>query len=256
MHMLDVNRIRQSFTRASGSYEENAHLQKRIGFRLFENVKNKNVKAYRILDIGLGTGWMGIDLAKFYQAEVLGVDSAFGMVYVSRKRGIKTVQAEACNLPFKNKAFDLAVSNLTYQWVPDLSGAFSEGYRVLKFGSSFHFNCFAKDTLKELKLAFNATGGRDFFNGSELPNIEKIRLALQKSGFRKISLNNEKYCEYFDDLFSLLRWLKAIGANCLKKPKFIKRDLFHKADDFYQANFRENGKVLATFDVIEACAEK
>ncbi len=256
--MLDINRIRKSFTRASFAYEENATLQKRIGLNLLNSIRIKDIQPKRILDIGMGTGWFTDEVSRIYQADIFGIDSASGMVRHAKARKIlKVSQAEAMNLPFKQQSFDLIVSNLTYQWVPDLARAFSESYRVAKAGSIFHFNCFAKDTLRELKLSFNSSSKeQDLFNAHEFPDTEKIHLALQESGFKEISLETKKYYEYFDDLFLLLKWLKLIGANCLRRPKFIKRDLFHKAADFYQGNFRENGKVFATFDVIEAKAIK
>ena len=50
--------------------------------------------------------------------------------------------ADAEALPYPDAAFDLVVSSTTYQWVENLSKAFTESKRVLKPGGLFRFHHF------------------------------------------------------------------------------------------------------------------
>lgn len=256
--MLDVKLIRRSFSRASTSYDSNAFLQKRIGLELLETIKAGVIKPQRILDIGLGTGWLSEELAHQFKVGVFGVDSAIGMVLSSRKRrGVKALAAEAQQLPFKNNSFDCIISNLAFQWVPNLAIALKEAARVLKRGKNLYLSCFGIGTLKELKLALNSTPGSNFsFSGFQLPTIQEIESRLADSGFKKISPTSEIINEDFKDMFSLLKWLKAIGANSLAKPKFVKRSVFLRANNFYKENFKSNGQIYASFNLIRVRATK
>lgn len=256
--MLDINRIRYSFTKAAALYEKNAFLQRRIGSDLISRIRNKAISPEKILDIGMGTGWLTDELSKVYKSDVFGIDSAWGMVRRAKLNpDLKVVLADARGLPFKDKTFDLIVSNLTFQWVYDLDVAFPESFRVLRPEAFFYFTGFGKETLKELRLSFNSILGREYFSSRfGLPEEDKISLALKQAGFKNIYLNKKIYCEHFPDLFSLMRWLKIIGANCLNRPRFISRKIFYRVNDFYQSNFRDNGSIIASFDCIEARMQK
>lgn len=252
--MLDTKIIRGSFSRASASYDSNAFLQRRIGLELLENIKSSAIKPCRILDIGAGTGWFSQELVKYFNASVFGIDSAKGMVNLANaKKGLKVLQAEAENLPFKNEIFDCLVSNLALQWVVDLECALSEAARVLEKRGKFYFSCFGPCTLEELRLSLRPDRSYGDF---QLADEEAINLSLKKTGFKHIDIKSRKFTENFNDLKELLKWLKLIGANTIEKPRFIGKDSLAKANEFYINNFRAGPKVYATFHLIRVIAEK
>ncbi len=256
--MLDTKIIRKSFSRASASYDSNAFLQRRIGLELLENIRSGAIKPRRILDIGAGTGWFSQELEKYFKASVFGIDSARDMVNLANsKKGLKVLQAEAENLPFKNESFDCLVSNLALQWVIDLDFAIAEAARVLEKRGRFYFSCFGPSTLEELRSALipNLTKDEDYADFI-LADEAKIKLSLEHNGFRHIDIRSRKLTENFNDLLSLLRWLKLIGANAINKPRFISRLVLAKANEFYINNFKAGSQVYATFHLIQASAEK
>lgn len=255
--MLDIKSVRRSFSRASGSYDSNAHLQKRIGLELIEYMKVNCARPEKILDIGAGTGWLGQQLADFFEAEVLCIDSARGMVCAaSARKDLKVLEAEAQNLPFKDESFDCLVSNLALQWIADLDLALKESARVLEPEGIIYFSCFTQGTLEELRLSLSSNPQLKSYPTLRLPDEEVIRLSLKNNGFKEIDIINKKISELFYDLFDLLKWLKSIGANTPDKPRFISRENLRRLNDFYLSNFRSNGKVYATFNIIKVSAEK
>lgn len=254
--MVNTDKIRRSFSQAAATYEDNALLQRQIGRSFLKKIKDdQGLRPSRILDVGCGTGNFTEELASLFNARVWGIDNAWGMVISSRKKGIIAFQADAEDLPFKNKSFDFVVSNLSYQWVRDLDRAFSQCARVLCLGGKFYFSCFARDTLRELRSSLNhaLAGKSPLF---PLPDEEEIKLNLEKNRFKVEFFQARELVQEFKDIFSLIRWLKLIGANRVSKPIFIKRDEFLRADEFYRKNFKSNGNIFATFHLIEVKALK
>lgn len=54
----------------------------------------------------------------------------------------------------------------------------------------------------------------------------------------------------FEDMLSLLQWLKDIGANTLKRNFYVGKNLLFKANEYYNRQFQKDGQVYATFEVI------
>jgi len=93
-----------------------------------------------ILDLGSGTGYLAIEIAKKAPGlQVHGIDLSRQMVKIAGRhaRGVDNAQfvfGNAAKLPFKNNSIDLVVSTgASHHWkTPQL--VFDECYRVLKYG--------------------------------------------------------------------------------------------------------------------------
>ena len=93
----------------------------------FGNIKIK------ILDTGCGTGGMTKKLEQF--GDVTGIDINEKALILAKKKGLKKIlKADVCNLPFKDKSFDLVTSFdvLYHRGISDDMKAIKEMHRVLK----------------------------------------------------------------------------------------------------------------------------
>ena len=90
----------------------------------------------RVLDLGCGTGKLGLRLAERYR--VVGVDVSGAMLSRARKMAagrVALVQGSAFRLPFADASFGGAGSGFVLRNLDDLPTAFSELARVLKRGA-------------------------------------------------------------------------------------------------------------------------
>lgn len=102
----------------------------------------EKVATGRILDIGTGPGWLPIMIAsENMYLRVTGVDLSPDMVKLAARkaasRGLKNVDfrvANASELPFPDRSFDLAISTLSFHHWKNPEKALDEIYRVLVEG--------------------------------------------------------------------------------------------------------------------------
>lgn len=249
---MDELILKRSFSKAAGSYDNFAYLQKEIGLNLIARLPILENKV-NILDIGSGTGWLADYLSKNYKlAKIFGIDFAQGMVSFAKKNNpnCNFIASNALTLPFKDKYFDLVISNATYQLISDYNKAFSEVKRILMQKGNFYFTCFGDKTLFELRQVIQEEKNNlnSFYR---LPTKEKIISALINNGFKKIKIKISQRKEYFEKAFDLVKWLKSIGVNKLTKPEFFTKYTWEKINNAYSNNFSDKGKVFATFEIFE-----
>lgn len=249
--MISPAKVGNNFSRVARHYEQYADIQYLLAESLLQEIKQKNISPESILDIGCGTGKLIQELSGQYPyARVVGLDVSQEMVRLVKSRGIEAIAGDAQGLPFRGKAFDLAVSNAAYQWVGNLPAAFQEARRVLKEGGVFILSCFGKRTLREL---------RDCFGVEEniLPEKDALYDGLAAAGFSEINVERDIINKYFNNTFELLYWLKNTGANRLyQRPPRISRGRLKEASEFYSRNCRHNGKIYAAFEVLKGRARK
>ena len=86
--------------------------------RIFEAVSTNNGENICIIDVGCGTGYLDILLAQKSDFNIVGVDISKNALNIAKKEvkdndlkhKINFVKGDVYNLPFKNGAFDIAVS--------------------------------------------------------------------------------------------------------------------------------------------------
>lgn len=255
-------KVRQAFSRSAQQYEALSGLQKEVGRRLLSHVTPQE-GALSLLDIGAGPGWLTRHLkVMFPSGNIFVLDSAFGMAEQARSLDPSwhVMAADALALPFRPAVFDVIMSNLVYQWVGDLSQAFKESAACLREGGVFCFSMFGKRTLEELFQALSAIlatrADRVVPTMRRLPDFLSICDEVTRAGLTVV----EKECRFiqvpFDDMLSLVQWLKDIGANALERDFFVGRRLLFKANEYYNRHFQKDGQVYATFEVIAVKAVK
>lgn len=99
-------------------------------------------EASRVLDMGCGTGFVSVLLAKLGH-EVVGVDQSENMLQAAKAKAddrsvsVELVQSSAMNLVDGLGLFDAAVSRWVFWTLPDPQAAVHEAFKVLKPGGRF-----------------------------------------------------------------------------------------------------------------------
>jgi arsenite methyltransferase len=98
----------------------------------------------RVLDVGSGPGLLAAEMAQVVglAGHVIGIDVSDAMLALGQRRcaniggtgRLSFVKADATALPFRDAAFDAAVSIQVYEYVANLPHALAELYRVLRPG--------------------------------------------------------------------------------------------------------------------------
>lgn len=208
--------IRRHFSKAANTYLSAAVLQKEVEARLLEQADVLEHPPQRILDLGCGPGRAAGSLKKRWpKAEVIAMDMALPMLRQVPKqtrfwRPVKTVCADALELPFKDASFDFIFSSLCLQWVHPLPAALKEIRRVLRPGGLLVFTTFGPETLLELREAYIAIGAEPAV--SPFAAIQQIGDALQASGFSRSVLERDVFTLHYADLRALMHELQALGA--------------------------------------------
>lgn len=265
---IDKARVRAAFNRAASTYDGAAVLQKIVRDEMLSRLDLVKIKPKVILDAGCGTGQGSFNLqSRFKHAQVLCLDSALGMLQKTRQqqpflRRIFNAQNLLCadieSLPIANNSVDLLWSNLALQWCNDLDAAFSEAARVLQPNSLLMFSTFGPDTLKELRVASNSSDKKqDHTHVSRFIDMHDIGDALTRAGFSAPVLDVEHYTLTYNDVKSVMKDLKSIGANNATQGRargLQGRGFMQKLAENYE-QFRiglkeQGGKLPATFEVI------
>lgn len=257
---LDPAGVRQSFDRASASYEASAVLQARVGDELLQRVKFFQLEPTVVVDLGAGTGRATAELKRRYRrANVIALDIAPGMLREARRnqrwfRRFERVCADALRLPFANASVDVVFSNLMLQWCGDLDVALGEVRRVLKPDGLFAFTTFGPDTLKELRAAWTAVDGYTHVN--TFIDMHDVGDALGRAGLTEPVLDVERVTLTYDDALEVMRDLKAIGAHNVTagRPRGLTgRARLQRVQAAYESA-RRDGLIPATYEVVYGAA--
>lgn len=253
------DKIRRAFSDAALQYDVLTSLHKEIGRELLEKTAQDD-DCGAILDVGFGTGWLTRRLKNYFpDSSVVGLDFADGMIAAARdmEGDFRIVQADACRLPFRENSFGMIISNLAYQWMPDLPGALGGCYGILAKEGKLRLTMFGHDTFEELFTSLAKTqGNQEKLVLARLAGGDQVFDALKNAGFRDIDVKKERIKVHFPDMLALVKWIKDIGANALVGDMFIGRDWLNRANAYYNQAFADQWGVCATFEVIWVEATK
>lgn len=274
IYHIDKARARASFGRAAETYDAAAILQKQVREEMLSRLDLVKLTPQVILDAGCGTGLASRALQKKYEnAQVVSLDFAYPMLQKTRKtRGqsglVHTLKsllvgkkqnllcADIEALPLANASTSLLWSNLAIQWCNDLDAALQEFHRVLQPEGLLMFSTFGPDTLRELRAATNAANDNEYTSVSRFIDMHDIGDALVRAGFSAPVLDVERFTLTYDDVKSVMRDLKSIGAHNATDGRargLMGRGYFAKLEAAYE-QFRQDGKLPATFEVVYAHA--
>ncbi len=264
---IDKHRVRLSFDRAAATYDGAAVLQREICDRMLERLDYMKLAPVRMLDAGSGTGYGSRKLTeRFPDARLVALDLAPGMLREARSRqGWKSrlpflgrrdsyVCGDIENLPLSEDTVDLIWSNLALQWCNDPEAAFAGMRRVLKRDGLLMFSTFGPDTLKELRQAF----GDGHTHVNRFIDMHDLGDALVRAGFAAPVMEMEVLTLTYDDVSTLMRDLKAIGAHNATEGRpqgLAGKEAFRHMQRNYE-QLRRDGKLPATYEVVYGHAWK
>jgi malonyl-CoA O-methyltransferase len=241
-------RIRNSFERAAPTYAAAAVVQRRVCARLAAGLPAA-IAARRILDAGCGTGFaLPLLRQRFPQARAIALDFAPGMLQ-RIDWTCERVAGDLEHLPLVPGSIDLYWSSLAMQWC-DAARALAEARRVLADGGALALASLGPATFHELRTAF---AGIDAHRHTlAFHTAEEIRELAALAGFVAVDVEKHTEIEHYSDFKSLLRAVKAIGANQLgagRRTALMSRNAFERAEAAIE-DLREPAGLPLTYDVI------
>jgi len=267
---LDKRQVRYAFERAATHYDHSAVLQQEVNDRMFGRLDYINYLPATILDAGSGTGYGTRKLSKRYSdSRLIAMDIAQAMLQHARpddtwwhrywpfeNKQTQYICSDIENLPIYDDSIGMIWSNLTVQWCNDLDRTFCEMSRVLKAEGLLMFSTFGPDTLQELRKAFSQVD--DFVHVNQFADMHDIGDILVRNRFATPVMDMEYITLTYNDVTSIMRDLKAIGAHNValgRRRGLMGKTKWQKVIDYYET-LRDNGKLPATYEVIYGHAWK
>lgn len=249
---MSKHAVRRAFHRAAASYDAAAGLQRQVCQLLIDQLATPATAPARILDAGCGTGYaQGLLAKRWPDAGIVAADFAPAMVAAAGGGICADIEA----LPFADGTFDLYWSSLSFQWC-DTDRAVAEAARVLAPGGRLAVSSLGPGTLAELEAAFAGTDANRHV--LEFNPTKVITTACQCAKLSNVRLARQTLCFYHPDLSSLLRELKALGANQVvagRRPGLMGRRAWQAVEQRYEAR-REAAGLPVTFEIMLCTAEK
>jgi malonyl-CoA O-methyltransferase len=263
---IDARKMRENFSGHAGDYDRYAVVQTRVIAELRASLERVGPIEGPALDIGTGTGALAEALSESLQGRTMTVmDIAHGMTRQARLRlgDVGACDGDAAALPFCGEAFQMVASSSVYQWVAQLSAAFTEVRRVLQPGGFFAVALFGEQTLCELRnshrKAVAACLGGDFSHVQSFPCREEVLAAMRDADLDCHEFRVYPEIDYHQDVPELLRHLKRIGAGnaARNRPRGLSsRRVMQKMMSLYEEHYRQEKGLPATYEVILALARK
>ena len=257
---IDKLAMKARFNRAAMTYGEHDFLQKEVVLRTLQQLDYIRITPRSIIDLGSGTGTASrILIKKFKKASIFQLDIAVSMLkhaqaqiklprrWFEKKR---MVCGDIERLPIANNSVDLAFSSLALQWSMQPDVCFREIRRIMKPGGLFLFSTLGPDTLRELRQAFAAISDTPHVNG--FLDIHDVGNLLSSNGFSDPVLEADRITVEYDDLRSLMKDLKGVGASNVSQQRsrgLLGKQKLMKLREQYEL-FRVKDKLPATYEVI------
>ena len=241
-------RVRRAFNRAAGTYDAAADVQRRVVQELLRQLVPTADPAL-IVDIGCGTGYALDPLRERHPgAQLLAVDLAERMLDALPEHPLRLC-ADAEHLPLASASADLYWSSLAVQWC-HLPAVLAETRRILRPRGTLALATLASRTFHELRTAFEGLDA--YAHTHRFLTRAEIERHARDAGFQDIEIHQTEIRALYPDLSSLLRAVKAVGANEVsgeRRRGMLGRSAWTTARNRYEA-FRTDGLISATYDVV------
>jgi malonyl-CoA O-methyltransferase len=261
----DKQRLGYNFGRQAAQYDRYAIVQRRLADQLVQTLAKQPENFNHILEIGCGTGYFTNLLRQtFPGAEITALDLSPAVLQAARTRlgeGAGITWLVADGEQELSGCFDLITASSVFQWFTQPEQACRLYWEHLQPGGMLAFTSLGPLTFQELASSFSQVGTR--FPDLNLPMIPAQGFArgwewgdyLQQAGFREIVWQDDLWLENYTDAWTFLRAVQGMGATSTS-PAFLPRGLLTEVIKHYEKNYRNNGTIQVTFEVIAAEARK
>lgn len=223
--------IRRKFSRAAGTYDEHAAVQKEAAEKLADQLPE--IAPTTILELGCGTGNYTRLLAERYPAaRITALDFAAAMLAVARAKVREKLvtfhwQDAEVFLRDQKESYDLITTNATMQWFDDLERTAGLLAKRLKPGGTFLATIFGPEGLQELHAGLAAVNpGGVALPIDSFPNRERLQ-AIFSPHFDRVEIEEWRLLRCYPTLADLLRHIRRTGtggprqgAPLLDRPRF------------------------------------
>jgi malonyl-ACP O-methyltransferase BioC len=270
LQVFDRHVVRRHRERAARHFADHDFLFREAGERLAERLDDLNRVFPRVLDLGARTGLLGPLLAKRSGTQtIVQCDMSARMMRAARARACAEtsgVHSAVCVadeefLPFAPSSFDLVVSCLSLHWANDLPGALLQIRHALKPDGLFLCAMLGGDTLNELRRALIeaevAESGGAGPRVSPFADLRDAGALLQRAGFALPVADADTLTVTYENALDLMRDLRGMGeANAIaeRRKDFTRRSTLLRAAAIYEDMFAEEGRMPATFQVLNLTA--
>lgn len=241
-------RIRQSFDRAAPNYDRAASIQRAICEDLTASLPSTFNPA-ELLDAGCGTGYaLNLLEQRFPGVKQFALDFSPAMLQQISTPCIRLV-GDLEHLPLLNASIDLYWSSLAVQWC-DLTRVLREARRVLRPTGQLAIASLGPATFHELRQAFSEVD--DYQHTLGFHTSAEIAQVATDAGFTAVNVKKSTKTACYADFKTLLRAVKAIGANQLgdgKRTSLLSRSSFNQAEKAIEIQRTSAGLPL-TYDVL------
>ena len=247
-----VSKTRAGFERNSGSYSENAFVQRDIAITLAEKLGDfdtHTADVANVLEVGCGTGFLTCELAPKFPAakwHLNDISESMCERAAAKTAGARIVGGDVMGVDFAEK-MDLIVSSSCLQWVSDLPALFEKFAKISSDGAVLAFSTFGAENFRQIK---KLTG-----DGLRYRSRAEIRTLLEAAGFRVLYSAEDILDATFATPADVLRHMKSTGVS----GRFARFWTPRKFADFaarYTAEFSDGGGVVLTYNPIYFIAEK
>lgn len=255
---MEKRHIRRAFDRAADSYDQAAALQRQVCDALEAALPHRDaaLTAGPLLDAGCGTGYgAGLLAHRYPDRQLLLADFAPAMLARARAGGGLPLCADLEHLPLADATVALYWSSLAVQWC-DLGRSLKEAARVLLPGGRLIFSTLGPGTFTELDEAFAGIDGHRHVLAFAPPAT--CGEAMLRAGFQEMRVERRTLRVFYPDLRSLLRAIKAIGANQVgdaRRAGFLGKAAWRTIEARYE-KYRSTAGLPATYDVVLCSAVK
>lgn len=209
---IKTTKVEQHFAHSAKTYQQGAQLQHLVANSLLRKISTEVVDV--AVDLGCGPGLFTASLQQKSKS-LVSIDLSSEMLKQSAATNHK-VQANSHALPILNNSVDLIFSSLMIQWC-DFEQVLQQIHAALKPGGKAYISTLINGSLGELQQAWAEVDDDEHIH--KYLSIEQLIASSNKGAWHSVEIEQTTQTLWFDQVKSLAKELKLLGANYVQGRK-------------------------------------